>query len=87
MNEFTVLASPRVWGPKLHTAHLGSREPTNDTHCSFVVEDQGAVINGQPMKHGEEVAKRITSPAPDFVKWARLDARDEAMNGLESGTY
>jgi hypothetical protein len=39
---------------------------------------------------GEEVAKRITapdSPAPDFVKWARLDGRDEAMKGLESGNF
>jgi YhgE/Pip-like protein len=57
---------------------------------AVVVEDRGAAMNGQPVKLGEEVANRITapnSPAPDFVKWARLDARDEAMNGLESGAY
>ncbi|HJQ29647.1 MAG TPA: ABC transporter permease [Rubrobacter sp.] len=57
---------------------------------AVVVEDQGAVINGQPMKLGEEVGKRITSPdspAPDFVKWTRLGDREKAMKGLESGEY
>src|SRR3712207_3892055 len=39
---------------------------------AVVNEDEGAVINGQPMRLGEEVVKRITapnSPAPPFVQW------------------
>ena len=57
---------------------------------AVVVEDQGAEIGGQPVALGEEVAGRITSfdsPAPDFVQWTRLDDRDEALEGLESGEY
>jgi YhgE/Pip-like protein len=57
---------------------------------AVVVEDQGAEMNGQPVKLGEEVADRISSadsPAPDFVQWTRLDDRDEARMGLESGEY
>jgi hypothetical protein len=55
-----------------------------------VVEDQGAGIDGQPVELGEEVAGSITSPdspAPDFVQWTRLDDRNEAEKGLESGGY
>ncbi|HEY6712844.1 MAG TPA: hypothetical protein VI055_11300, partial [Rubrobacter sp.] len=57
---------------------------------AVVVEDQGAEINGRPVKLGEEVAARITSsdsPAPNFVHWARLADRDKAIRGLESGEY
>ena len=57
---------------------------------AVVVEDQGAEINGQPVALGEEVAGRITSPespAPDFVQWTRIDDRDGAKKGLESGEY
>src|SRR5215212_7867379 len=42
-------------------------------------------MNGQRAKLGEEVAARIT--APDFVRWTRVDDRDEALNGLERGQY
>lgn len=57
---------------------------------AVVVEDRGSEMNGQPVELGEEVANRITSPdspAPDFVQWARLDDRDTALKGLESGEY
>ncbi|MBA3636525.1 MAG: ABC transporter permease [Actinomycetota bacterium] len=57
---------------------------------AVVVEDRGAEMNGRPVELGEEVANRITSPAspaPDFVQWARLDDRDKALRGLESGEY
>jgi YhgE/Pip-like protein len=57
---------------------------------AVLVEDQGAAMNGQTVRLGEEVANRITAPdsqAPDFVKWARIDGRDDVMNGLESGNY
>lgn len=76
--------------PRDYTQRLSDlvRPPT--IPIAVVVEDQGAEINGQPMKLGEEVAKRITSPgspAPEFVKWTSIDDRDQAMEGLESGTY
>ena len=57
---------------------------------AVVVEDQGAQLNGQPVKLGEEVAGRITSPdspAPDFVQWNRVSDREAALDGLESGEY
>jgi hypothetical protein len=56
----------------------------------LVVEDQGAEINGQPAKLGEEVAGRITSPdspAPGFVQWNRVSDRDAALKGLQSGEF
>ena len=76
--------------PKNYSQRISDLASPPTIPIAVVVEDQGAVINGQPMKLGEEVAKRITapdSPAPDFVKWARLDGRDEAMKGLESGNF
>jgi YhgE/Pip-like protein len=76
--------------PKNYSQRISDLASPPTIPVAVVVEDQGAVINGQPMKLGEEVAKRITapdSPAPDFVKWARLDGRDEAMKGLESGNF
>src|SRR5215211_646507 len=53
-------------------------------------EDEGAEMNGQPMKLGEEVAKRITapdSPAPPFVQWTRTDDRAATLEGLEEGDF
>jgi len=57
---------------------------------AVVVKDQGAEMNGQPVALGEDVAGRITSPdspAPNFVQWTRLDDRDKATKGPESGEY
>lgn len=76
--------------PKDYTQRISDLVSPPTIPIAVVVEDQGAEVNGQPMKLGEEVAKRITapgSPAPDFVKWTRIDDRDEAMEGLESGAY
>ncbi|HEX2742414.1 MAG TPA: ABC transporter permease [Rubrobacter sp.] len=76
--------------PKDYTQRISDLVSPPTIPIAVVVEDQGAEINGQPMKLGEEVAKRITasdSPAPEFVKWTRIDDRDEAMEGLESGAY
>ncbi|MDQ5819021.1 MAG: ABC transporter permease, partial [Actinomycetota bacterium] len=57
---------------------------------AVVNEDEGAVMNGQPMKLGEEVAKRITAPdtpAPPFIRWTRADDRVTALEGLEEGDF
>ncbi|HEX6710005.1 MAG TPA: ABC transporter permease [Rubrobacter sp.] len=76
--------------PKNYTQRISDLVSPPTIPIAVVVEDRGAAINGQPMKLGEEVAKRITapdSPAPDFVKWARIDGREKAMKSLESGRY
>lgn len=76
--------------PENYTQQVSDLVSPPTIPIAVVVEDRGAVINGQPMKLGEEVANRITapdSPAPDFVKWARLDTHYEVIEGLESGTY
>jgi YhgE/Pip-like protein len=76
--------------PEDYTQRISDLVSPPTIPIAMVVEDQGAVINGQPMKLGEEVANRITasdSPAPDFVRWARLDGSEKATKGLESGKY
>ena len=57
---------------------------------AVVNEDEGAVMNGQPVRLGEQVAKRITapgSPAPPFVKFTRLFDHAAALNGLGEGDF
>jgi YhgE/Pip-like protein len=57
--------------PEDYTQRISDLVSPPTIPIAMVVEDQGAVINGQPMKLGEEVANRITasdSPAPDFVR-------------------
>jgi YhgE/Pip-like protein len=57
---------------------------------AVVNEDEGAVMNGQPMRLGEEVEKRITAPdtpVPPFVQWTRTDDRATALEGLEEGDF
>ena len=57
---------------------------------AVVNEDEGAEMNGQPMRLGEEVAKRITAPdtpAPPFVQWTRIHDRTTALEGLEEGDF
>jgi YhgE/Pip-like protein len=76
--------------PKDYTKRISGLAGPPKISIAVVVEDQGAVMNGQSVKLGEEVANRITSPnspAPDFVQWTRLDSRENALNGLESGEY
>jgi YhgE/Pip-like protein len=76
--------------PKDYTKRISDLAGPPKISVAVVVEDQGGVMNGQPVKLGEEVAKRITSPnspAPDFMQWTRLDSRENALNGLESGEY
>jgi len=55
-----------------------------------VVEDRGAEMNGQPVRLGEEVASRITSPdspAPSFVRLTQVSGRGKVTKDLESGKY
>ena len=49
---------------------------------AVVNEDGGAVMNGQPMKLGEEVANRITAPDtpnPPFIRWTLDEYRVTAL--------
>jgi YhgE/Pip-like protein len=76
--------------PADYTERLTGIASPPEIPIAVVNEDQGAKMNGQPVKLGEEVAGRITSPdspAPDFVQWTRLDDSEEAEKGLESGEY
>jgi YhgE/Pip-like protein len=76
--------------PTDYTEKLTGIASPPEIPIAVVNEDQGAEMNGQPVKLGEEVTRRITSPdspAPGFVQWARLDDSDEAKKGLESGEY
>ena len=76
--------------PEDYTEQISNIASPPTVPIAVVVEDQGAEISGQPAKLGEEVAGRITSPdspAPDFVQWTRLDDREKAKSGLESGEY
>jgi uncharacterized phage infection (PIP) family protein YhgE len=73
--------------PEDYTEKLTGLASPPEIPIAVVNEDQGAEMNGQPVKFGEAVTDRITSPAPDFVRWTRLDDSDEAGKGLESGEY
>jgi YhgE/Pip-like protein len=76
--------------PTDYTKNLTSIASPSEIPIAVVNEDQGAEMNGQPVRLGEEVTRRITSPdspAPGFVQWTRLDDSDEAKVGLESGEY
>ena len=56
----------------------------------MVNEDEGAELNGRPMRLGEVVARKITapdSPAPPFVRWTRIGDRAAALKGVEEGTF
>ena len=76
--------------PTDYTEKLTSIARPPEIPIAVVNEDQGAEMKGQPVKLGEQVTGRITSPdspAPGFVQWTRLDDSDEAKKGLESGEY
>jgi YhgE/Pip-like protein len=76
--------------PEDYTEQISNIASPPAIPIAVVVEDQGAEINGQPVKLGEEVAGRITSPdspSPGFVQWNRVSDRDAALDGLESGEY
>ena len=76
--------------PENYTQRIAGIASPPTIPIAVVVEDQGAEINGQPVELGGEVAGKITSPdspAPDFVQWTRLDNREKAKSGLESGEY
>jgi YhgE/Pip-like protein len=76
--------------PEDYTQRIAGIASPPTIPIAVVVEDQGAEINGQPVEVGGEVAGRITSPdspAPEFVQWTRLDNREKAKSGLESGEY
>ena len=76
--------------PREYTQRISSLAGPPAIPIAVVVEDQGAEMNGQPVKLGEEVAINITSPdslAPGYVQWTRLDDLDKALKGLESGEY
>jgi YhgE/Pip-like protein len=76
--------------PAGYTERISDIASPPDIPIAVVVEDQGAEINGQPVKLGEEVVGGITSPdspAPGFVQWNRVSDRGAALDGLESGEY
>jgi YhgE/Pip-like protein len=76
--------------PRNYTEQISNIASPPTIPIALVVEDQGAEINGQPARLGEEVAGRITSPdspAPGFVQWNRVSDRDAALKGLESGEF
>jgi YhgE/Pip-like protein len=76
--------------PKDYTRRISDLAGPPTIPIAVVVEDQGARMNGKPVKLGEEVAGRITSPdspAPSFVHWTRVSDRERASRGLESGEY
>ncbi len=76
--------------PRDYTKRISGVAGPPTIPIAVVVEDRGAEISGQPVKLGEEVAGRITSPnspAPGFVQWTRVSAREKALKGLESGEY
>jgi YhgE/Pip-like protein len=76
--------------PEDYTHQISSIARPPNIPIAVVVEDQGAEINGQPVKLGEEVAGGITSPdspAPGFVRWNLVSDREAALDGLESGEY
>ena len=76
--------------PEDYTEQISNIAGPPTIPIAVVVEDQGAEINGQPARLGEEVAGRITSPdspAPGFVQWTRVSDREAALDGLESGEY
>ena len=76
--------------PENYTGQISNIASPPDIPIAVVVEDQGAEMNGQPVKLGEEVAGRITSPdspAPGFVEWNRVSGREAVLDGLESGEY
>src|SRR5215207_5165927 len=74
--------------PADYTERISSLASPPTVPIAVVNEDEGAEMNGQPMRLGEEVARRITapdSPAPPFVEWIRVDGRGAALEGLEEG--
>jgi YhgE/Pip-like protein len=76
--------------PASYSERISGLVTPSSIPIAVVNEDEGAVINGQPMRLGEEVAKRITSPdtpAPPFVQWTRTDDRATALEGLEEGDF
>jgi uncharacterized phage infection (PIP) family protein YhgE len=76
--------------PRDYTQRISSLAGPPAMPIAVVVEDQGAKMNGQPVKLREEVAINITSPdslAPGYVQWTRLDDLDKALKRLESGEY
>jgi YhgE/Pip-like protein len=76
--------------PKDYTEQISNIASPPAIPIAVVVEDQGAEVNGQPVKLGEEVAGRISSPdspAPGFVQWNRISDRDAVLDGLENGEY
>lgn len=76
--------------PRDYTKRISDLAGPPTIPIAVVVEDQGAAINGQPVRLGEEVAERITapnSPVPDFLRLTRLEDRGRALKALESGEY
>ena len=74
--------------PADYTGRISSLASPPTVPIAVVNEDEGAEMNGQQMRLGEEVASRITapdSPAPPFVEWIRTDDRGAALEGLEEG--
>ncbi|MDQ3387086.1 MAG: DUF3533 domain-containing protein, partial [Actinomycetota bacterium] len=83
-NEFYgAIAIPKDYSERISTAASPPELP-----IAIVNEDEGAEMQGEPTKLGEEVVKRITdpdSPAPSFVEWKRLDNRQAALDGISKG--
>ena len=74
--------------PKDYTERISTAASPPELPLAIVNEDEGAEMQGEPTRLGEEVVKRITgpdSPAPGFVQWKQLDSRQAALDGISKG--
>ncbi len=74
--------------PKDYTERISTAASPPELPLAIVNEDEGAEMQGEPTRLGEEVVKRITgpdSPAPSFVQWKQLDSRQAALDGISKG--
>ena len=103
MNSLKVLASPRVWLSIVGTvaalallffayltAIASPEENLKDLPIALVNEDRGGELGGDQVELGDQVVERVTgpdSPADGVVKWAQLDSRKDALEGLGRNEY
>lgn len=75
---------PLVYGALYLWAYWDPFGQVNKMPVALVNADRGAVVNGQPINAGAEIAKSITADAS--LDWHVVDA-DEARTGVEHGRY
>lgn len=74
--------------PKDYTERISTAASPPELPIAIVNEDEGAEMQGEPTRLGEEVVKRITgpdSPAPGVIQWKQLDNRQAALDGISKG--